>query len=85
VQDLSLDAVIIINDANKLERIQQKFAAPCFNRFLPQVHYSYALALEQLSFTPNARGGIISMHCPLFEFTLTLNSALVFETVSLRV
>jgi hypothetical protein len=35
-------------DANKLERIQQKFAALCYNRFLPHVHYSYANALEYL-------------------------------------
>jgi hypothetical protein len=35
-------------DANKLERIQQRFAALCFNRFFYQVHYSYSLALEKL-------------------------------------
>jgi hypothetical protein len=35
-----------ISDANKLERIPQKFAALCFNRFFPQVHYSYALSSE---------------------------------------
>jgi hypothetical protein len=35
-------------DANKLERIQQKFAALCYNRFLPHVHYSYAKASEYL-------------------------------------
>jgi hypothetical protein len=33
---------------NKLERIQQRFAAPCFNRFFPQVHYCYSIALENL-------------------------------------
>jgi hypothetical protein len=31
-------------DGNKLERIQQRFAALCFNRFFLQVHYSYSLA-----------------------------------------
>jgi hypothetical protein len=31
--------------ANKLERIQQKFAALCFNTFSP-VNYSYGCALE---------------------------------------
>jgi hypothetical protein len=34
--------------ANTLERIQQKFAALCFNRFLSHVHYSYAYASENL-------------------------------------
>jgi hypothetical protein len=35
-------------DANKLERIQQRFAALCFNRFFPQVHFSYSIASEEL-------------------------------------
>jgi hypothetical protein len=35
--------------ANKLERIQHRFAALCFNRFFPQVNYSYSLALEKLT------------------------------------
>jgi hypothetical protein len=39
---------ITTTDANKLERIQQKFAALCYNRFLNHVHYSYANALEYL-------------------------------------
>jgi hypothetical protein len=39
---------IMSTDANKLERIQQRFAALCFNRFFPQVHFSYSLALEEL-------------------------------------
>jgi hypothetical protein len=39
---------IMTTDANKLERIQQKFAALFCNRFLPHVHYSYAKALEYL-------------------------------------
>jgi hypothetical protein len=39
---------ITTTDANKLERTQQKFAALCYNRFLPHVHYSYANALEYL-------------------------------------
>jgi hypothetical protein len=29
---------IATTDANKLERIQQKFAALCYNRFLPHAH-----------------------------------------------
>jgi hypothetical protein len=36
---------ITSTDANKLERIQQSFATLCFNRFFPQVRYSYSLAL----------------------------------------
>jgi hypothetical protein len=41
---------IASTDADKLERIQQKFSALCFNRVFSQVHYtrSYAYALEQL-------------------------------------
>jgi hypothetical protein len=39
---------ITTTDANNLERIQQKFAALCCNRFLPHVRYSYANALEYL-------------------------------------
>jgi hypothetical protein len=37
-------------DTNKLERIQQNFAALCFNLFFPQFHCSYALDLDQLKF-----------------------------------
>jgi hypothetical protein len=39
---------VITTDANKLERIQQKFAVFCYNLFLPHVHCSYAKALEYL-------------------------------------
>jgi hypothetical protein len=39
---------ITTTDANKLERFQQKFAALCYNRFLPHVHYSFANSLEYL-------------------------------------
>jgi hypothetical protein len=35
-------------DDNKLERIQQRFAALCFNSFSPEVHYCYFLAPEEL-------------------------------------
>jgi hypothetical protein len=34
-------------DAKKLERIQQKLAALCFNRFFHQANCGYALALKQ--------------------------------------
>jgi hypothetical protein len=39
---------ITSTDVNKLERIQQGFAALCFNRFFPQFHYCYPLALEEV-------------------------------------
>jgi hypothetical protein len=39
---------ITSTDANKLERIQQKFMALCFKRFFPQADYCYGFALEQL-------------------------------------
>jgi hypothetical protein len=35
-------------DANKLERIQQRISAVCFNYFFPQVNYSYSVSLEEL-------------------------------------
>jgi hypothetical protein len=35
--------------ANKLECIQQRFSALCFNRFFPEVHYCSSLASEELN------------------------------------
>jgi hypothetical protein len=40
---------IASTDANKLERIQQKFASVCFYRFPPRVLYTHNFALEKLS------------------------------------
>ncbi|PNF27925.1 hypothetical protein B7P43_G03400 [Cryptotermes secundus] len=40
---------ITSTNANKLERIQQKFASICFYRFSPHISYYYAYALEKLS------------------------------------
>jgi hypothetical protein len=34
-------------DANKLERIQQKSAAFCYNRFFPQVSYNFTYTLQK--------------------------------------
>jgi hypothetical protein len=77
---------IASTDANKLERIQQKFAALCLDRFFPQADYGYDLALEQLKlYTLRKRryhlGAIFltqvyrgSKYCPS-----------VLETVGLRV
>jgi hypothetical protein len=39
---------IMSTDANKLERIKQRFAALCFNRFFLDVHYGYSLPLKEL-------------------------------------
>jgi hypothetical protein len=40
---------ITSTDANKLERIQQRFAALCFKRFFnPEVPYCYSFVFEQL-------------------------------------
>jgi hypothetical protein len=39
---------ITSTDANKLERIQQKFTSVCFYCFYPQVAYNYTVALEKL-------------------------------------
>jgi hypothetical protein len=41
---------ITSTDASKLECIQRMFLALCQNRFLPQTHYSYMNALEDLNF-----------------------------------
>jgi hypothetical protein len=35
-------------NTNKLERMQQRFEAPCFNRIFPDAHCLYSLALEEL-------------------------------------
>ncbi|PNF38213.1 hypothetical protein B7P43_G13470 [Cryptotermes secundus] len=40
---------ITSTDANKLERIQQKFASVCFYRLFPRISYTYTYALEKLS------------------------------------
>jgi hypothetical protein len=40
---------IMSTDANTPERIQQKFAVLCFNRFFPQVNYSYAYATVKIT------------------------------------
>jgi hypothetical protein len=39
---------IMSTNSNKLERVHQRFAALCFSRFFPEVHYCYSLALEEL-------------------------------------
>jgi hypothetical protein len=43
---------ITSTDANKLECIQQRFAAFCFNCFFPQVHYCYSFVLVELKLYP---------------------------------
>jgi len=39
---------IMTTDANKVENIQRKFAAPCFSRFFTPVPYTYIHALRLL-------------------------------------
>jgi hypothetical protein len=36
-------------DANKLECIQRKFLAPCYNRLFPHIHYSYVTDDDQMT------------------------------------
>jgi hypothetical protein len=66
-------------DANKLERIQQRFAALCFNHFFPGAHYFYSLALEELKLHTlhiSSSNSIISIE--LFIFTHLLNSYQIY-------
>jgi hypothetical protein len=77
---------VTTTDANKLERIQKKFAALCYNRFLPQVHYTYSNALEHLKLhTLHKRRDHLDA---LFLIQVYLGSKFcpsVMETVGLRV
>jgi hypothetical protein len=41
-------SLITSTDANKLERIQQRFVTLSFSCFFPEVHYCHSLALEEL-------------------------------------
>jgi hypothetical protein len=69
---------ITSTDANKLERIQQRFATLCFNRFFPQVRYNYSLVLEELKLhTLYIRRHRLDASF-LLKFTLVWNSALPF-------
>jgi hypothetical protein len=71
-------------DANKLERIQQKFAALCFNRFSFHVHYSYAYILEQLELhTLRKRRYHIDAPFPFLVYRVSKYCPLL-ETVGLR-
>jgi hypothetical protein len=67
---------ITTTDANKLERIQQKFAALCYNRLLSHVHYSYAKSLEYLKLHTLCKRVISLIHCSLSKFTVVWNTAL---------
>jgi hypothetical protein len=72
--------------ANKLEDIQQHFAALRFNCFLPQFDYSFALGLEQLkSHTLQKRRHHLDA---LFRTQLYLGSKFcpsVLNTIGIRV
>jgi hypothetical protein len=62
---------------NKLERIRQKCAAFCINRF-PQVSLLLCCCLRTIKTARLTEGGITLMHCSLLKFTVALNSALPF-------
>jgi hypothetical protein len=73
-------------DANKLERIQRKFAALCYNRFLPQVHYTYSNALERLKLhTLRKRRNHLDALFLIQDCLGSKFSPSVLETVGLRV
>jgi hypothetical protein len=77
---------IMSTDANKVQGIQQKSAALCFNHFFPHIHYNYSLALEHLKLYT-----LCTRKChlkPLLLIQVYLSSKLchfVLETVGLRV
>jgi hypothetical protein len=50
---------LISTDASKLECIQKKYLALCYNCFFSQVHYSYMNALDHLIFIPYALRGAL--------------------------
>jgi hypothetical protein len=54
VRSMLQNAAVVWNsitstDASKLERLQQRLAAPCFYCFFPQVRYCYTLPLQELN------------------------------------
>jgi hypothetical protein len=67
---------ITSTEANKLERIQLKFASVCFYRFFPHVPYSYTFALEKLSLHSLHTRDITLMRFFLFRSIVALNPAL---------
>jgi hypothetical protein len=50
-----------------------------FQSFLALVDYSYVYAFDKSSLYTYVTGGIDLMGCPLFQFTLPLNSAHLFR------
>jgi hypothetical protein len=73
-------------DANKLERIQQKFASVCFYRFSPHAPYSNAFVLEISRLYSLRKRGITLMYCFFFRVYCGLKSYIsLLENVSLRV
>jgi len=45
-----ISIIITSADIIKVESVQRKFLALCYNRFWPQIHYSYMNILEHLKF-----------------------------------
>ncbi|PNF39610.1 hypothetical protein B7P43_G10540 [Cryptotermes secundus] len=77
---------ITSTDANKLERIQQKFASICFYRFLPHISYNYTDALEKLSLQSlHKRRHHLDAHFLVQVFRGLKSCAFLLENVSLRV
>jgi hypothetical protein len=77
---------ITSTDANKLERIQQKFTSVCFYHFYPHVAYNYTVALEKLGLHSLSKRRyylnalfFVQVYCGLKSCTSLL------ENVSLRV
>jgi hypothetical protein len=62
-------------DANKFERIQQKFTSGCFYRFFPHVAYNYNVALEKLGLHSLRKRRYYLDALFLFRSTVALNLA----------
>jgi hypothetical protein len=72
--------------ANKLERIQQRFVALCFNRFFPQIHYCYFLDLEELKmYTLHMKRHRLDALCLIQVYLGSKLYTSVLEIVGLRV
>jgi hypothetical protein len=70
---------ITSTDANKLERIQQKFASVCFYRFSPQVAYTFTVvALEKIGLHSLRKRRYYLEALFLFRSTVGSNLALPF-------
>jgi hypothetical protein len=77
---------VTATDANKLERLQRKFAALCHKRFFQDMEYHYDIILEKLNLqTLHIRRRHIDALFLINAFCGTKNCPSVLETVGLRV